>query len=298
MRIEDRRGLKVGDTALILGEGDLYLAAFHHHAAQAQWHTLNSILRVAGQNVDGVVSEAIAVVEWWRTIESLISLLHLIALRESALAIRRDRKPLTGSHRDDALQRWSVIAKWFSNGRDSAPKATTARVKELRDFRNSVEHASRHAAIETKESRLGNIPAGANLADAMEAMAICVVAADFIRFVVPRQDLMPQVVVPSSKHVFYVGLDELADRVAFPAYTRVVHELDMTTEVSPYPLGRHLRGEAVLGAAVVIKAQPDQSDLMVRNPVDLQSQFEAFAENHPFRPAEDVLALPRYTRAG
>jgi hypothetical protein len=274
----------------------MYLAAFHHHAAQAQWHTLNSVLRIAGQRVDGVVSEAIAVAEWWRTIESLISLLLLVAARESDLGVRGEQAVLVGSHKDDVVKRWSAIAGWFSDRSDSAPKRTTSLLKELRDFRNSIEHASRHSTIKIEHSRLGTLPAGANLADAMEGMAICVLACDFLRFILPTFDIMPQVVAPSRRHVFYVGLDVLASEIAFPAYAQLVRELGMTTDIAPYTTGRHLRGEARLAAALVVKAQPDANDLAVVNPVDLWPGFEAFTESRPVIPSEAEFGIPRYTR--
>ena len=215
-RLEDLRGPHIGDTALILPDGETVSAAFHDHASQAQWHTINCLMRVAGQQVDGVVDERIAVVEWWRTVEGLVALAHLVAMYESEAGLRSELPRVTTSQRDGVLERWSAIARWFSEAKDAAPKATTGRVRELRDFRNSFEHASRENAIEVRVSRLAIIPARANLADAMEAAAICVEAAAVLRHVIRGADLMPQCIVPSSHHLFYVPLDTLAGELLFP----------------------------------------------------------------------------------
>jgi hypothetical protein len=229
VRLEDLRGLHVGDTAMFVGrDGPPLAAAFHHHAEQGQWHTVNCLLRLGGNPVDGVANERIAVVEWWRTVESLVALIHLVALSESADGFRPQQPRLRGSNRDAFLDRWSAIARWFSESTDSAPKAVTQRVSELRDFRNSFEHASRLAVIEARHSRLGTVPAHANLSDAMEAMAICIEASSVLRFIVRGLDLMPQCVVPSKEHVFYVPLDRLAADLLFPQYHRVVDGSPLT----------------------------------------------------------------------
>jgi hypothetical protein len=72
MRLEDLRGRRVGDIVMFLDGAPLVPAAFHDHTQQAQWHTINSLIRRAGNSTDGVANECIAVVEWWRTIESRI----------------------------------------------------------------------------------------------------------------------------------------------------------------------------------------------------------------------------------
>lgn len=43
MRLEDVRGIHVGDTVLLLDGAHWIPAAFHDHAVQAQWHTINSL---------------------------------------------------------------------------------------------------------------------------------------------------------------------------------------------------------------------------------------------------------------
>jgi hypothetical protein len=95
---------------------------------------------------------------------------------QSDVGLRAEMPRLTLSKRHGVLDRWSAIGRWFSEASDCAPKETTERIKELRDFRNSFEHASRQATITVRASRLGAVPAHANLSDAMEAMAICIEA--------------------------------------------------------------------------------------------------------------------------
>ena len=89
MRLEDLRSRRVGDAALFLDGTRPIPAAFHDHALQAQWHTTNGLLRLAGNHTDRVVNERIAVVEWWRMLESLVKLLHLVALKKSRLSLQK-----------------------------------------------------------------------------------------------------------------------------------------------------------------------------------------------------------------
>ena len=55
-KIEDLRGYRPGDVRLWFGpEAHAGIsAAFHHHATQANWHTINCLLRFADIQVDGV----------------------------------------------------------------------------------------------------------------------------------------------------------------------------------------------------------------------------------------------------
>jgi hypothetical protein len=295
MRLEDLRGPHVGDSAMVLqSAGQPLAAAFHHHAEQAQWHTLNCLVRLSGSRVDGVANERIAVVEWWRTIESLIALVFQVAILESDLNIRKHRPRLNTTKRAGVLDRWSAIANWFTEATASAPGDVTQRVVELRNFRNSFEHATREAAIDVHASRLGTLPAHANLSDAMEAMAICVEASSVIRGIIKGADLMPQCVVPSKRHVFYVGLDIMAEHLVMPQYRRLVRALGLTSDVDLYPAPPPLPGASILRPAFVVKAEPGPEDVELTAPIDLWSAFEAFAEAQPGRPGPGRFGLPRY----
>jgi hypothetical protein len=297
MRLEDVRGTRVGDTALLLDGVHWMSAAFHDHAAQAEWHTINSLLRLAGHRTDGVANERIAVVEWWRTVESLVALLHLIALEESHRGLREGQARLHAERRAEFNDKWSAIARWFSHGTDSSPKELTRRVLELRNWRNSFEHSSRQSVIDIKHSRLGTAPAEANLSDAMEAMAICIAACALLRHVVCGLDLMPQVVVPSHHHVFYVPIDLMASDLLFPRYADVVATLGLNSDVQPYPPPRPLRGESLLEPQLAIKAMPDHADLCAPDMLNLWASFEAFSEAQPIIPQPDAFALPDYHRS-
>lgn len=299
MHVEDLRGLKIGDPVFVLGHQShpvsVHLAAFHHHASLGQWHTLNSMVRIAGDSVDGVVDETIAVVEWWRTVESLISLLYAVALIESDQGLRPRLHRLKSAREPKILHRWKAISWWFSEGQRSPPRKTTLLLQELRDFRNSFEHAARGGTVRMAHSRLSTTPASANLADAMEALAICVLICDHVRFVLPACDLMPQVVPPSRHHVLFVPLDEFAVGVAFPAYIRIQEALGLTSEVVPYESSHRLRGQALLEVAPLIKVSPDTADLMASEPVDLWPIFESFVRSRPRLPADNQCGIPRYS---
>jgi len=297
MRLEDVRGLQLGDIAMVRQPGEQPLAAaFHHHAGQAQWHSVNCLLRLSGNPVDGVANEGIAVVEWWRTIESLIALVHQVAVLESDLGLRKRRPRLQVTRRQGIIDRWSAIANWFTEATASAPSDVTQRLDELRGFRNSFEHTTRQAAIEVRASRLGTLPAHANFSDAMEAMAICIEASSVIRGIINGADLMPQCVVPSKRHLFYVGLDVMAERLVMPQYRRVVRALGLTSDVDLYPAPAPLPGASILMPAFEVKAEPGPEDVQLTDPLDLWPAFEAFADAQPNRPSPDEFRRPRYHR--
>lgn len=294
MRLEDCRGMKVGDAALFLeGRAPIQLA-FHHHAEQAEWHTINSMLGFAGNSTDGVANEHIAVVEWWRTVESLVALLHLVARRESEAGMRPDQPRLPENRRETFGEKWSSMSRWFSGGQDSPPSTVTRLVNELRDFRNSFEHSSRSSVIDIKYSRLGPEPAKANLADVMEALAICALACDFARYVLRGLDLMPSVLVPSRPRVFYAPLDEIAAELLFPTYLDLVAKAGLTTDICLYPAPRRLDGASELILTPAIKAVPDISDTRLDEPEDLWPIFERFAETRNDMPGDGQFALPNY----
>lgn len=119
----------------------------------------------------------------------------------------------------------------------------------------------------------------------MEAMAICIEASTFLRRVLAGVDLMPQCVVPSKRHVFYVPLDVLARGLLFPQYERVVAALQLDTEVGLYSRARPLRGGSTVAPAVAVKAEPGSADVRSSQPLDLWSAFEDFAESQPGKPA-------------
>jgi hypothetical protein len=296
MLLEDLRGSRVGDTVLFLGGEHRIFAAFHDHAAQAQWHTLNSLLRFAGNRTGGVASERIAVVEWWRTVESLVALIYLVAVEESRAGLREGQPRLDPKHRPEFNSKWSALARWFSQEKDSPPKSLTRLVLELRDWRNSFEHSSRHSMLDIKYSRLGKIPADANLSDVMEAMTICISASALLRHIIRGLDLMPQVVVPSRRHVFYTPIDVMASDLLFPSYTCVLGTLGLTSDVQPYPLPRALLGESVVEPKLAVKGLPDAADASSPNAIDLWSSFEEFTESQPTIPQPDAFALPAYHR--
>jgi hypothetical protein len=295
MRFEDLRGLKVADPVFALPDGRLLPHASHQHAVQAQWHTVNCLGRFAGNGVDGVANEQIAIVEWWRTIESLVALLHLIAEVESEAGMRPEQARLRSSRWDNFHGKLSAMAHWFSGGSATAPKTITRLVTELRDFRNVFEHTSRAGVVDVRYSRLGAEPAMANLADVFEAMAICVLVCDWLRYVLPGNDVMPQVVVPSRAHVFYVPLDRLATELLFPLYVQAVASAGLTTDVAPYPVGSGFAGRAQLLVRPLLKAKPDQADVRLLSPLDLWPAFEAFAQAQPEVAGSETFGLPRYS---
>jgi hypothetical protein len=298
VRLEDVRGMYVGDIALVLEpSSDPLAAAFHDHAQQAQWHTLNCLLRLGGVSIDGVANERIAVIEWWRTVESMIALVYHVACFESDHGLRQTQPRLRTSMRDGVLDRWSAIPRWFSGATESPPKPVTRRLAELRDFRNSFEHSSRQNTVDVKYSRLGAVPAYANLADAMEALAIAVEVASVLRNVLTGLDLMPQALVPSREHVFYVPLDRLASDLIFPQYSRVLGEQDLTSDVSLYPTPNPLSASSIIQPMMIIKAQPEAHDPQPSRPVGMWDAFEAFASSEPGRPGPEQFGIPRYQAA-
>ena len=118
----------------------------------------------------------------------------------------------------------------------------------------------------------------------------------FLRHVIRGLDLVPQVVVPSQRHVFYTPIDVMASDLPFPTYTRVLRTHGLTSEVQSYPLLRGLLGESLIEPKLAVKALPEAADACSPNAIDLWSSFEEFTEAQPTIPQPDAFALPAYHR--
>lgn len=292
MKLEDLRGLQVGDVGMLV-ENAYIPAAFHHHAQVATWHTVQSILRLAGATPNSLADEKIGIVEWWRTIESLIALIHLVAVTEHGRGLRPHVSPPA---RPDAsvLRKWASIARWFSEGTHSAPSWLTGVVTELRDFRNSFEHSTRSAARPRPASRLAEAPATANLADLMEAMAICEAAAQFVRRTIRGVDLMPQVFVPSHEHAMFEPLDVVAREALFPLLKTALSSRGLSTRIEPYKSPGRLAGVSVIGAAIQVRTHDVRPLPDVLEPIDAVRSLNTWAKGRPALPGPDEFRVPAY----
>jgi hypothetical protein len=294
VNLEDLRGLHVGDVVAWFGGDDLLVASFHHHANQAHWHTVNRLLRLSGSTVDGVASDAMGAVEWWRTIESLVALLYEIGVREGEAGVRPNQRALERGN-TDVISRWSAVTRWFSEGKDSAPAEVTGRLTELRDFRNSFEHTSRTASRQRRHSRLSPSPAHANEVDLMEAMAICIAACEVVRQVVPQNDLMPQVVVPTEDSFFFEEIDVIAERLIVPIFRECVESRQLTSDFALYDKPPRLMGTALLPVALLVRFQDECPLPPLTRPVDAIARLRGYANSHHRRPRSGEFALPSYS---
>jgi hypothetical protein len=293
MRLEDLRGVHVGDAAVYFGDGQLVPAAFHHHAQVAFTHTVNELTRMSGRSVPMSWDSRIGAVEWWRTIEATVALLHRVLLIERQAGVRSGVTDST-DELSNVMEKWSAAARWFSGGKHSPPSTLTGLVTELRDFRNSFEHATRAATRDRKHSKLGESPAIANLADLMEAMAICLAACGYFRHVLPGNDLMPQVIAPSQEHVMFEPLDIVAREALFPMYNDLLRVRGLTTEVAPYDSFGHTPGQAVVEVRFVVAHQDDHPLPDPAEPIDVMGVLGAWVETRD-TPEPGTFRLPAYS---
>jgi hypothetical protein len=295
-KLEETRGTKVGDVVAWFGGDDIFPAAFHHHANQAYWHTINCLLRFSGASVDGVSDELIGIVEYWRTIESLIALLYSVALRESEAGLRPHAQRLDPVARPDAIQKWAAIARWFSAATESAPSDVTGRLTELRDFRNSFEHSSRTDERTRSHSRLCESPVDANLFDLMEALAICISCCHYLRNVLPGSDLMPQVVVvPPDKSFFFEQLDVVGDELVVPLLDVALDSRGMSTNFAFYEASAPLAGQAQIAVAFLIQHRDAHELAEPTQRAAAWAALQAYGEHHPRKPLHDAFGLPGYS---
>jgi hypothetical protein len=296
MRIEDLRGLHTGDVAAWLGRDDIVLAAFHQHANQAHWHTVNCLLRLSGERVDGVTSDVIGIVEWWRTIESLTALLYGVALRESELGLRAALARLDRDSSPGVLQKWSTLARWFSEGTDSAPNDVTGRMEELRDFRNSFEHSSREDRRGRRHSRLSEKPATANEFDLLEALAICISCCQYVRHALPANDVMPEVVIPTDDGFFFEKLDVVSERLLVPLFKGALNAMGLETSFTPYPQPRTLRGHAEVEVRLLIRHEDDNPLPALGTALHARELVRSYGNDSPLKPVGGQFRVPNYSR--
>lgn len=292
MNLEDLRGSQVGDVALLFDDSTVVSAAFHYHAQIAFAHTVNELIRLSGQSVPMHWDPRVGSVEWWRVIEGTVALLHRVLLRERESGLRPDLADST-DERADVLDKWSAIARWFSNGLHSPPSQLTGLVVELRDFRNSFEHATRASTRTRKHSKLAEAPAAANVADAMEAMAICVAASAYFRYVLPGTDLMPQIVAPSREHVMFEPLDVVAREALFPMYLRLLEARGLGTDISLYNGLGQIRGQALVSTALIVRYEDENSLPDAVQTIDVLSDLGTWVETRE-TPDPGMFRLPSY----
>ena len=230
-------------------------------------------------------------------IESLVALLYAVVLRESATGLRPAIERVKNTETPDAISKWSAIARWFSENRDSAPSEVTGRLTDLRDFRNAFEHSSRSDSRARHHSKLPALPTEANVADTMEALAICIASCAYLRSALPGCDLMPQVIViPHDGSVFFESMDVVAQQLTFPMYHAALESRGLSTEVALYEEPHPMRGKAVLPVNFMIRYKDEHPLPEPSDPNGLVEMLRGFSDNHPRKPGPDHFGIPSYSK--
>lgn len=292
------RGGHTGDVVVWFGGDEFVAAAFHHHANQAHWHAVNCLLRLGGMTVDGAASLVIGCVEWWRTIESTIALLYLVAVRESERGLRPHLDRLNSSSKPNAMTKWSKVVAWNSDQNigdaPKAPSQLTGRMSELRDFRNAFEHSSWGGDRSREHSRLSPVPSRANELDLMEALAICIQFFGYVRSVVPSADLMPEVIIPSGPTFFFVDLEEAAQDLLVPLFRGALDSRGVATDFDLYEPVEPASWRTQTDFRILMRHADEHPLPDVANAWNPMATLEAYGDEHPRRPSDEEFGLPSY----
>jgi hypothetical protein len=223
----------------------------------------------------------------------LVALLHQVVVRERDAGMRPGLADSTGAD-TDIMEKWSAAARWFSGGRHSPPSRLSGLVTELRNFRNSFEHATRMESRKRHHSKLAESPAFANAADLMEATAICTAASGYFRYVLPGNNLMPQVVVPSRDYIMFEPLDVVAREVLFPLFNSVLKERGLTTDVTPYDDFGHTSGMAKTRVRFLVRYEDEKRLPDAAETIKVLGEFTAWADARD-TPDPGTMRLPSYS---
>lgn len=136
------------------------------------------------------------------------------------------------------------------------------KLEEFKRYRNELFHDRTNDAPLTfhKTSFSGN-PFFANQVDVMQAAVVAMQVFNSFRHVIPRVDLMPQVMVTKEDSFFYEKVDALFSQVLSPYFQKCLSKHTLTSDIDLHINVTHL-GESPIFSAfpieVLVKAVPDE----------------------------------------
>lgn len=221
MKLEEFRENSIGHVALTIKKRDSELSkyiklnfeplavnAFYNSAAQVEK------LELSRGQIDQGNSAQVVIGSWFLLMESFINnvLKTLSILADVPEEFEQAKKK-------ELSARIAVVFELSGADRVNFYKEIYPKVNEFQCFRNELFHDRTYIELqEYKHTVFTSVPLTANQVDIMQAASITINVMNALRYLVPKVDLMPNVLVQLTDNFFYKKLDELYVEILEPLF--------------------------------------------------------------------------------
>jgi hypothetical protein len=140
--------------------------------------------------------------------------------------------------------------------------STFQKLEEFKRYRNELFHdRTNNKPIKFHKTAFSGNPLFANQADVMQAAVIAIETFHAFRHVIPRLDLMPQIMITKEDSFFYKKLDHLYNEVLNPYFKLALSKHSLTSIVDLEIATSQIKESTIFSSSmieIVVKAIPDE----------------------------------------
>lgn len=162
---------------------------------------------------------------WFISIESYINSLIRIACLSTGDSFESFKTRDFGA-------RITILFNILKIDRTPFYKGPFQRLEEFKRYRNELFHdRTNDKPLEFQKTLFSGNPMFANQVDAMQASVIALEIYEAFRYVFPKIDLMPQIMVPKETSFFYLPMDRLYNEVLRPYFDATLSKHALTSSI-------------------------------------------------------------------
>jgi hypothetical protein len=227
-----------------------------------------------------------AVNMWFLTVESIISTLYKVVFEDSQL-----KTPLRQTQK--ILSKVDEINAYISGGKVNKSKMRN-QLAEFATFRNTLFHDLTHVKRPSYSHTAFAIRAEKmNQVDLMQAIIIAVNTFIYYRAAIRNIDLMPKIYINAQ----FEGIDILVKEILFPAFSEILADRKMTTELRLEYSNEELGFELDINAQILVRYEGPTFPAQKPTVPAVVHRFLANAQTS--RPIDPVMfRVPDYTSNG
>lgn len=141
------------------------------------------------------------------------------------------------------------------------------RLAEFKQYRNELFHDRTYSSvIDFKKTVFSGNPMYANQVDAMQAAVISIEIYEAFRYIIPRLDLMPKIMVMKSDSFFFTGIDKLYARVLRPFFEGALEKHSLTSAINLEIRSTALDSSPIFLNTAIQPILKAESDLIYEHP--------------------------------
>jgi len=233
----------VGESGMVsrLFGGDVIPFLFHDSAITAFYITVDALKAMQESPVIGPTQYGIPAVNmWFLTVESVISTLYKIVFDDSLSKV-----PLKQTQK--ILNKVEEIDSYISGGKAAASKMRN-QLAEFAAFRNTLFHdltyvkrpSYSHTVFAVRAEKMNQV-------DLMQAVIVAINVFTYYRAAIGGIDLMPKIFINAQ----HEAVDIMAKEVIFPAFSEILADRNMTTDLKLELASEALGFELDIGARML-----------------------------------------------